>query len=1145
MVKAWREQVTIPTYEVGSPEKNPIFLENRVYQGSSGVVYPYPVIERISDERVDKEYNAIYIENEYLKVMILPELGGRVQMAYDKVKQRHFVYYNHVIKPALVGLAGPWISGGIEFNWPQHHRPSTYMPVDATIEEHPDGSVTVWVNEMERMFHQKGMAGFTLRPGCAYLEIQGRLSNRSPLPQTFLWWANPAVEVGDHYQSVFPPDVNAVFDHGKRAVSSFPIATGTYYKMDYSAGVDISNYKNIPVPTSYMAVNSKYDFEGGYENDTQGGMLHVASHHFSPGKKQWTWGNGDFGRAWDRCLTDDDYEGAPGVFRPYIELMAGVYTENQPDFTWLMPYEEKRFVQYFMPYRELGIVKQASKDLMMNIENADGGKVHLKIAATSRQKVRVTLSLPPVEVYFDKQMTLSPETLVDEIIHVDGCDIKALYLTVRDADTGKVLLTWQAEPDDIRPIPDAAEAALRPEDIKTIDQLYLTGLHLEQYRHATWSALDYYEEALRRDPMDYRCNNQIGLWYLRRGRFDKAEPYLRRAVKVLQRRNPNPYDGEPIYNLALCLKYQFRPYEAHELFWKATWNKAWADAAYFEAACISTGIRDFDGAFDEVNRCLIHNSHNHKARALKATILRKLGKTDEALAWIHESYTIDPFNYGCMFEEYLITGSEEPLQRLITLMHGEVCNYHELALDYAQARLFDEAVQVLTIPAVAEQLAQVSPLTSYYLGYFMQGQGLIDEANAHFARAEHTDPRCCFPNRLEDVQVLTIAKRCPPQGARAPYLLGCLYYDKRQYHLAKENWELSAQRDAEFPTVWRNLALYYYNKEHNRELALEYMERAFRLDPTDSRILMELDQLYKVTGRPHAERLAHLEQYSALIAERDDLLLEQITLLNHLGRYDEAMALLDSHIFHPWEGGEGKVPAQYQYARVEKAKSLLTDFLKNTTESKTVKEPHASLDAYHSDLAVACDNSELHQAISLLTACLTYPHHLGEGKLQGAQDNDFYYLLGCAYHLRGAGAKARECWRLGTQGPTEPVAAMYYNDAKPDKIFYAALCYRRLGMEDKARSLFYKLINYGEKHLFDEVKMDYFAVSLPDLQIWDGDLNEKNRIHCFFMLALGYIGLSDTKRAQHYMGEVAKLDVNHQGVQALRTLIRACGKYPI
>ena len=264
MVKAWKETVVIPTYEVGEPEKNPIFLEKRVYQGSSGVVYPYPVIEKIADQPTDHEWKAIWIENEYIKVMILPELGGRVQMAYDKIRQRHFVYYNHVIKPALVGLAGPWISGGIEFNWPQHHRPSTYLPVDSSIVENEDGSVTVWVNEQEKMFHQQGAAGFTLRPGCAYLEIQGKLFNRTDVPQTFLWWANPAVEVHDAYRSIFPPDINAVFDHGKRAVSSFPIATGTYYKMDYSAGVDIANYKNIKVPTSYMAVNSKYNFEGGY-----------------------------------------------------------------------------------------------------------------------------------------------------------------------------------------------------------------------------------------------------------------------------------------------------------------------------------------------------------------------------------------------------------------------------------------------------------------------------------------------------------------------------------------------------------------------------------------------------------------------------------------------------------------------------------------------------------------------------------------------------------------------------------------------------------------------------------------------------------------------------------------------------------------
>ncbi len=654
MVKAWKEKVVIPTYEVGKPEKNPIFLEKRVYQGSSGVVYPYPVIESISNEKTNHEWDAVFIENEYIKVMVLPELGGRVQMAYDKIKQRHFVYYNHVIKPALVGLAGPWISGGIEFNWPQHHRPSTYMPVDCTIEEHKDGSVTVWVSEMERMFHQKGMAGFTLRPGCAYLEIKGVLYNRTDVPQTFLWWANPAVAVNDHYRSVFPPDINAVFDHGKRAVSSFPIATGTYYKMDYSAGVDIANYKNIFVPTSYMGVNSKYDFEGGYEFDTQAGMLHVASHHVSPGKKQWTWGNGDFGRAWDRCLTDDD--------GPYIELMAGVYTENQPDFTWLMPYEEKEFTQYFLPYRELGVVKNATKDLLMNIEPVDGGKVHIKVFATSEQTVTLRLYDDLGMEYLNREVIITPEKVFEETVDVKDASFDKLTLDFfKD---GVSVMSWHTEPDEIRPIPDAAEAALLPEQIKTVEQLFLTGLHLEQYRHATYSPLDYYEEGLRRDPNDVRCNNAMGLWYIRKGRFDLAEKYLEKAVKILQKRNPNPYDGEPIYNLGLALKYQGRYDEAYNRFYKSTWNGAWQDAGYFACAQISCLRGKYDEALYEVDRSLLRNWHNAKARTLKAAILVRLGREEESKSFCEESLKFDRFNYGCL----MTLGRTELLTQLIHIL---------------------------------------------------------------------------------------------------------------------------------------------------------------------------------------------------------------------------------------------------------------------------------------------------------------------------------------------------------------------------------------------------------------------------------------------------------------------------------------------
>ena len=1119
MVKAWRELVTIPTYEIGKAEKAPMFLEKRVYQGSSGVVYPYPVIESISNEKTDKDYKAVYLENEYIKVMILPELGGRIQMAYDKIKQRHFVYYNHVVKPALVGLAGPWISGGIEFNWPQHHRPSTFMPVDCDIVENEDGSVTVWVNEMERMFHQKGMAGFTLRPGCACLEIQGRVSNRTNLPQTFLWWANPAVEVNDAYQSVFPPDVNAVFDHGKRAVSSFPIATGTYYKMDYSAGVDISNYKNIPVPTSYMAVNSKYDFEGGYENDTKGGMLHVASHHFSPGKKQWTWGNGDFGRAWDRNLTDEAIgttaDSLPvGTvrkgFRPYIELMAGVYTENQPDFTWLMPYEEKQFVQYFMPYREIGIVKQASKDFILNIEDAGEGKVTLKILATSKQTVRIVLDGEECEEYYNKVVTLSPEDVLIETVSIGHETLKNLRLVIDRADQNRQfpLLEWHAEPDEIRPIPDAAEAALSPQETKTIDQLYLTGLHLEQYRHATWRALDYYEEALRRDPLDYRCNMQTGLWYLRRARFEKAEPYLQTAVKVLKKRNPNPYDGEPLFYLGIVKRFRHQWREAYELFWKSTWNKAWADAGYYEAACISMDQERWEDALDELERALISNSHNHQARALKAVTLRKLGRKDEALSWIKESYKIDPFNYVCMFEEYLLTNDHALLEHMVELMHGSICNYHETALDYAHAGLTDEATQVLQ--TAIDKDVEESPLTYYYLAYWNKLSG----SNDYLEKAVTISPDYCFPNRLEDAEILGFLMELPfVEDARIPYYLGCLYYDKRQYDVAIRNWECSAKLDPNFPIVWRNLALARFNKENRQDEALEYMEKAFHLDETDSRMLMELDQLYKRLHKPHQVRLDFLQKYPQLIQQRDDLVLEEITLLNQLGRYEEAMKKLDAHQFHPWEGGEGKVSSQYQICRVELAKQEL---------AKQDKQERQ-------------DN--INKAIRLLEECLEFPPHLGEGKLYGAQENDFYYLLGVAYDALGQTEKAVACWQEATKGPQEPAAAMYYNDAKPDKIFYQGLALRKLGREDEAHGRFYKLINYGKQHIYDKVVMDYFAVSLPDLLIWEDSLDIKNLIHCKYMLALGYYGMGDKEKGLRYLSEVENLDNNHQGIQQFRTLI--------
>ncbi len=1083
-VKAWKEKVIIPTYEVGKPEKYPFFLEKRVYQASSGSVYPHPVIERISDEKIHKEWNAIFIENDYLKIMVLPELGGRIQMAYDKIQERHFVYYNQVVKPALVGLTGPWISGGIEFNWPQHHRPSTYDPVDFFIEENDNGSKTVWVSEVERMFRTKGMAGFTLYPDKAYLEIKVQLYNRTPHPQTFLWWANPAVAVNEHYQSVFPPDVNAVFDHGKRDVSEFPIARGEYYKVDYAPGTDISRYKNIPVPTSYMAITSAYDFVGGYEHDTKGGLLHIADHQVSPGKKQWTWGNGDFGKAWDRNLTDND--------GPYIELMCGVYTDNQPDFSWLHPYEEKSFKQYFMPYHNVGVVKNATKEALLNME-LEGDKITLKIYVTSEYTDCTIVLSGGSDVIFEEKISLGPKDGYEKTVSTENLAYEDLRTTLKDKN-GNTLVSWSPKTYDNQEIPKPAEAAKRPEEIVSVEQLYLRGLHLEQYRHATYNPTDYYLEALSREPDDVRNNNAMGLWYLKRGQFKKALLYFEKAVATLTRHNPNPYDSEPFYNKGLTLRFMGKDEEAYNAFFKSCWNAAWQDAGYFNLAQIDCARGNLEKALEHVDRALIKNWHNHKARHLKVVLLRKMGRINEAMQFIEDSLAIDRFNFGVLFEKYILSNKASDLKCFENQLRDYVHNYIEFSLDYAYAGCYDEAMAL--VKTFTEGKKKVYPMAFYFLGWYNEKNNDLTLAERYYKIAQTMPMDYCFPNRLEEMIVLKSAMALNPEDSRAPYYAGNFWYAFRQYENAKECWENSIEKDCGNPICYRNLALLYYNKTNQKELARESLERAYELDSKNARLLMELDQLYKKIHAPIDVRIRLLDKNPSLTVSRDDLYLERIMLLNFKGQFDKALNLLESRQFRPWEGGEGKVPFQYVTVHIELAKQEL----------------------------MANNPSK---AIEHLEKAQTYPYNLGEGKLLGTQENDIFYWLGCAYEKRGEPFEARKNWEIASQGLSDPSPAIFYNDQRPDKIFYQGLALLKLGRKEEAKHRFQNLINYGIEHMNDDVKLDYFAISLPDLLIWEEKLDVRNKVHCQYLIALGELGMKNFKEALLGFDKVLKMDLFH------------------
>ena len=201
--------VTIPTYLAGDPDPNPIFYFGRASQGAQGRVYPYPLYDSLTGDKTDKTYKLIYLENEFVRIGILPEIGGRLFEAVDKTNNYDFIYHQHVIKPALIGLIGAWMSGGIEWNIPHHHRATTFLPVQSKIEENADGSKTVWVGELELRTRMRWAVGYTLYPGKSYLECKVRIINRTPFANTMLCFANVAVHANDNYQVIFPP-VHAV-----------------------------------------------------------------------------------------------------------------------------------------------------------------------------------------------------------------------------------------------------------------------------------------------------------------------------------------------------------------------------------------------------------------------------------------------------------------------------------------------------------------------------------------------------------------------------------------------------------------------------------------------------------------------------------------------------------------------------------------------------------------------------------------------------------------------------------------------------------------------------------------------------------------------------------------------------------------------
>jgi tetratricopeptide (TPR) repeat protein len=1084
------EPLALPTYEIGPPDLEPMFYAGRNYQGAQGAIYPYGLYDNLLDVRGNKTYRADFLENKYVKICVLPELGGRILSATDKTDGYDYVYRQTEIKPALIGMLGAWISGGVEWNIPHHHRASSYLPVDHRLVKNPDGSSTIWIGEVELRHRMQWAVGITIYADRSYMKVTTMLVNRTPFVHSFLDFTNTAVHANENYQVIFPPDTQFAVYHAKVEFAHWPLSHDVYQDVDYTRGVDLSWWKNHPTPVSFFAWNFDGNFFGGYDHGKDAGIIAVQDHNVSPGAKFFEWGNGPEGKLWDKIL---DSQG------DYLELMSGNFSDNQPDYSWIQPAETKVATAYWFPIRGIGGAKNANLNGAVNLEVGPSGKVNFGFYTTREFRGAKAILTAGNRTLFEQSIDIAPDRpFVQQVPLPNGTNEADLKVGLLDSGK-KELISYHPVKGNSEPMPPVVKPPLPPKEIKTVDELYQVGLRLEQFHSPAMQPYPYYEEALQRDPGNYDVNTALGRLYGERGLSQEAREHLTVALDRATRNYTRPKDGEAYYYLGVALRGEDKNAEAEDAFHRASWSEAWTAASYYQLAELDGQKGAWSQALSDIDHSLAYAATNCKALDLKAALLRRLGRTEEAYQAATAALAVNALDLwainqigeiapiGPSDQRGLSSAGEQAKVDLGNTLQSNL----ELAADYYDAGLTTESQEVLKrLLASSPDRNRVNPLIYYYLGFLATQSQQPEEASKYFHLAAQMVPDYVFPFRLEEIKVFKAAMQANPADARAPYYLGDLLYDL-QPSAAIKMWEKSAALDSSFALVRRNLALGYRQAENDMSKAIATMEKAVALDKNNARFLYELDMLYEAGNVSPEKRLASFEANSLVAAKRSDALMQEAKVYLLVGRYDQAIQLLKSHRFHNWEG-DGQIHDTYMDACL----------LQGEKEFRAGKHQEALRDYETS---------------------LEYPENLEVGRpYRQPRLPQVYYLMGQVYASLGNTAKARDLYQQARIQEVKDAKEF----ADPEMSYYQGLAALRLGQTTESERLFDNLIASGERTLVAGPQVDYFA------KFGQRRSNRLRLADAHYLVGLGNLGKGDTAKARVEFQEVLKLDLNHLGAVA-------------
>lgn len=872
-VKVWEGVLDLPTYEEGAPDPNPPFDQ---FAGTR-FNYPYVLRNELTSERTDHHWRAVYLENEYLKCSVLPDIGGHLYTCVDKISGQPMFYANPSIKKARIGYRGAWAAFGVEFNFPVSHNWVSMSPVNYAYASHDDGSASVLVGNIDRVYGMEWSVELILRPSSTVLEQHVVLSNRSDVRHRFYWWNNAGVQVWDDSHIQYPMRFAAA--HGFAEVQKWPIDKD---------GKDLSIIQNqTDGPVSLFTHGTREDFMGVWNPHTNTGTVHFANYADLPAKKIWSWGVDADGLDWRKALSDND--------SAYVELQAGLF-RNQETYAFLEPRQSISFTEYWMPVRETGGISRANLAGVVHLQRS--GDVLSVALNVNRKLAGVTLELCSESAsLFSTKFDLSPETVWKKEIPVPNAGTE---YTFEMKDSNGVLLLRQKEGEydwtpesEIKVGPQSLYAA--PEEARRTEDDWLQLGKTEELDGNLLGALLTYQAALPKYPTSFELSKAAGRLEASLNRFEEALPHLTAA----QQRDTT--DAEVSHYLGLVHENIGRNEDALQDYQDAKRLPAFRAAGALRRGELLARNGALENARDSLQESVRSAPDDPRAGEELVAVLRALG--DRTAADQLGSALLRRFPLSEFLREEI--GSPD-------LAHLAADPYRVLSVssEYARLGLYARAIEVLSrkYPSVPPDQSepgtippQDHPLVVYFLGYCRERIG--NSGTADYSRASALSTLYVFPNTAEDYRALKAAIGANENDGTAHYLLGTWYFARGQTGPALDEWQQARKLNPHIPTLQASIGLALLRERRDFAAALNAFEEGSIQDPRNVVNYSGAVSAMSLLGRPAAERARILEQYPDLSHMPTTLVYELALSHAEDGNYAAAIGLFRDRYFEKEEGG--------------------------------------------------------------------------------------------------------------------------------------------------------------------------------------------------------------------------------------------------